>query len=209
MTIRPGAEWGHPALSPLGIVDVADDAALGALVESFRRSGRPLPPVRLNGGDLARTLGALPGPPAVAPGTAGRLLPVDVGRAEIDGEPHWFVAHLVARRSWWRGAIVAVMNTEHRGTWDVTRRGHPNDGRLDVVEVAPTMNLRQRCQATRRLPTGTHVPHPAITERRVSSAEWRFPRPLRITLDGRPHGSATHLRVVCEPDALEVFVPSG
>lgn len=210
MTIRPGVEWGRPAARPPNLVEASGDAALGAIVGAARRAGEPIPPVLLSAGDLARTLGTNPRVPAAgAADGAGRLLPVDIGRADLDGQPQWFVAHLVARRSWWRGGIVAVMNAEHLGRWDVARRGHPNDGRLDVVEVAATMPLRQRWQASRRLPAGTHVPHPAITERRVRSVEWSFSAAQRVTVDGQPAGSVTHLRVTVEPDALEIFVDGG
>ena len=55
-----------------------------------------------------------------------------------------------------------MLNADRIGAWDVAPRAHPNDGQLDVVEVDASMGLRDRWQASRRLATGTHVPHPAI-----------------------------------------------
>ena len=58
-------------------------------------------------------------------------------RVDADGRRLTAVAHVVARGGgpWWRGPIVAVMNADRLGRWDVAPRAHPNDGRLDVVEV--------------------------------------------------------------------------
>ena len=53
------------------------------------------------------------------------------------------------------------------------------------------MTLRARWQARRRLPTGTHVPHPAIRTRRLREASWPFDPPLRLWVDGVAHGSVT------------------
>ena len=116
------------------------------------------------------------------------------------------VAHVVARgRTWWRGPIVAVMNAEHIGAWDVAPRAHPNDGQLDVVEVDAAMTMRARWQARRRLPAGTHVPHPAIAMSRAKHRSWTFERPLRLWVDGVAHGTVRSLGVAIEPDAVIVY----
>jgi diacylglycerol kinase family enzyme len=161
------------------------------------------PAVLLAGGDLWRTCGGANRAPA-----AGNvaILPVDVGVATIDGRERVFVAHLVARgRSAWFGPVLAVCNAEYVGSWDVAPRSHPGDGRLDVVEV-DGMPLADRWRARRRLPTGTHVPHPAIRQRRVVEATFRFARPRRLWLDGAPAGRASELIVRVEAAALTVCV---
>ena len=205
MTIRKGVEWGSEQPRPAGLVELADDAAYGRLVDECRRTGRPIPPTTLRAGGLARTLGApLPGAVPGRPGPTTQVLPIDLGRARLDGVDHWFAAHLVARRSWWYGPVVAVMNAEFLGDWDVAPRSHPNDGRLDVVEVDAALPIGQRWRARSRLPRGEHVPHPLITERRVREQAWTFARPMRIWLDGVAHGRVRHLEVAVEPDAAEL-----
>ena len=93
------------------------------------------------------------------------------------------------------GPIVAVMNVDRLGRWDVAPRAHPNDGALDVVEVDAAMGVRARWQARRRLPTGTHVPHPAIRTRRGRpSAAWTFDRPLAAVGRRRRAGHRTLAR---------------
>jgi diacylglycerol kinase family enzyme len=135
------------------------------------------------------------------------MLPVDAGRAVVDGQEHWFVAHLVARNSWWRGEIVAVMNAQFIGRWDVAPRSHPNDGRLDVVHVDASMSVRARGQARRRLITGTYLPHPQIASRRVAEHSVTMTRPVDIWLDGvRVARGVRQLSVRCVPDAFSVVV---
>ncbi len=203
MTVRRGEDWGRRAPRPTDIVEVADDAAAAALVDVARRDGRAAPVVGLLGGDLRRTLG---GGEAVdhLDDEVGEYT-VDVGVVELDGVERVFVAHLVARRSWWRGELVAAMNTEHRGPWDVAPRGHPNDGRLDVVHVLD-LGVHDRWKAWRRLPTGTHVPHPGIIVRQTASADLTLRRPLRVFLDGPAAGTTDHLAIRVESDALTVCI---
>ena len=123
-----------------------------------------------------------------------------------DGRRLTAVAHVVARgRTWWRGPIVAVMNAERIGRVGRRPRAHPNDGQLDVVEVDAAMSLRARWQARRRLPNGTHVPHPAIAMSRAKQRSWTFERPLRLWVDGVEHGTVRSLGVAIEADGVIVY----
>lgn len=135
-----------------------------------------------------------------------QLVDVDVLRVTADGRHLDAVAHVVARRGWWRGQIVMVMNVDHLGDWNVAPRGHPNDGKVDVVEVDPAMTLRERWQARQRLPQGTHLPHPRIATRSVATASWHFERPLGLWVDGEARGRVTDLAVEIEPDAFELHI---
>ena len=205
MTIRKGEAWGEPGtLADDGVV-VHSDAEARRVVERARRAGEPLPPLGLAGGDLCRTLGGRGDVERLRSGDALRA-PVDLGAVLVDGRPHWFVAHLVTRRSWWRGRILAAMNAEFLGAWDVAPRAHPNDGVLDVVEVAAGMSLADRVKARRRLPAGSHVPHPAITRSRRPALQVTFDRPTPVWLDGERVGTASTLSVRVEADALTCVV---
>ncbi len=204
MTIRKGDEWGSIGPLPAGVVQVRSDGELGELVTRHRVAGTDLPPVVLAGGDLMRAVGG--------GGSLDRLggdvahLPVDVVRVDADGRTGWFVAHLVARRSWWHGEVVAVMNGQHLRQWDVAARAHPNDGRVDLVRVAATMSVRDRWQARRRAVTGAHVPHPAISMSIHRQVTIELSRPSNLWLDGRRWASASTLVLTVEPDALVVCV---
>ena len=205
MTVRKGEAWGDTGGLPPGGVVVADDAEARAVVTAARRAGEPLPALGLVGGDLCRTLGGRGDDAGLRSPEAARL-PVDLGSVLLDGRQHWFVAHLVARNWWWRGRIVAVMNAEFLGDWDVAPRAHPGDGLLDIVDVAAAMSLTDRWTARSRLRTGGHVPHPAITTSRRAAVQVEFERPTPVWLDGERVGEARHLSVRVEPDSLVCVV---
>jgi hypothetical protein len=201
VTVRRGGGWGEPGrLAEDGVV-VHSDAEARRVVERARRAGEPLPPLGLAGGDLCRTLGGRGDVGRLRSGDAARL-PVDLGAVLVDGRLQWFVAHLVARRSWWHGPLLAAMNAEFMGDWDVAPRAHPNDGLLDMVTVDAAMTLTDRIQARRRLPTGAHVPHPAIRQSRRPAFQIEFDRPTGVWLDGERVATATNLSIRVEPDAL-------
>jgi hypothetical protein len=198
VTIKKGEEWGERGRLPTDAVVVRSDAEARAVVERARRAGEPLPPLGLLGGDLCRTLGGSGDEHRLRSGEAA-LLPVDLGSVLVDGRLHWFVAHLVARKGWWRGRIYAAMNAQFLGRWDVAPRSHPNDGLLDTFDV--TMTMGERLKARSRLPSGAHVPHPAIKERRVGAAQLDADG-LEVFLDGQSLGPARTLSIRIEPDAL-------
>lgn len=197
MTIGKGVDWGERVARPDGLVVVGSDAELAVLVASGSRA-----PMAVAGGDLHRTLGDSDG----GDGSTVQRVPLDAFRVTADGVEHCAVAHVVARRSWWRGPIVGVFNCEHLGRWDVAPRGHPNDGRADVLEVDEAMTVRARVQAWRRLRSGTHVPHPAIHVSQRTAASWGFARPLRLYVDGRRHGEVINLEVNVEADAFHLHI---
>ena len=203
MTIRKGEPWGTPGPLPPDSVVIESDAEARAVVTQALRDGTPVPPLALLGGDLARTVGAS-GDPARLTGRATMHLPVDLGVARLDGEEHVFVAHAVARRSLWRGRLVAAMNAEWLDRWDVAPRAHPNDGLLDVVDGDPSLDDRLKMRS--RLPSGQHVPHPAIRVTRTKELELTFDRPLDVWLDGVRVGRVTTLGLSVRPDALLCIV---
>ena len=159
-------------------------------------------PVGLGGGDMARTLGG--GTPGRFPGLVVTA-PIDLLRVEADGRTTWAVAHVVARRSWWRGEVWLAMNAQFLGNYDIAPRSHPNDGKVDVVHVQPQMSIRARRQARERARTGTHLPHPQLEATQSVVAAATFQQPLVVWVDGVRWGTATDISVTCEPDALTVY----
>ena len=203
MIVERGRPWGEPGPLPEDGVVVASDAEARHVVESARRAGRVPPALGLVGGDLCRTLGGT-GDEARLRSAEAMTLPVDLGSVLVDGRLHWFVAHLVARRSWLRGRAVAVMNAQWLGSWDLGPRSHPNDGLLDVTDG--DLPLRDRWEARRRARTGTHLPHPALHTSRTAAVQLELDPPLDVWLDGERVARARTLAVRVEPDALTVVV---
>lgn len=203
MPIAKGQPWGAPGALPADGVVVSSDAAAREVVERARRAGAAVPTLGLTGGDLCRTVGGradearLRTPEAVT-------LPIDLGSVLLDGVQHWFVAHLVVRRGWWRGRVIAVMNAQWIGAWDVAPRSHPNDGLLDVLDG--DLSFDDRLKARRRLLTGTHVPHPGIAQQRVPAVQFELDRPTPVWLDGERVASARTVSVRLEVDGARCVV---
>lgn len=198
MPIAKGQPWGAPGALPEGGVVVRSDAEARAVVEQARRAGDAVPALGLVGGDLCRTVGGR-GDEARLRTADAVTLPFDLGSVLLDGVPHWFVAHLVIRRSWWSGRVIAVMNAQWIGSWDVAPRSHPNDGLLDVFDG--DLSFDDRLKARRRLLTGTHVPHPGIAQQRRAAVQFELDRPTPVWLDGERVGSARTISARLEVDA--------
>lgn len=202
MTIEKGRQWGTPGRLPDDGVVVGSDAEARAVVESARRADRPVPVIGLLGGDLCRTLGGT--------GDARRLrspqamtFPIDIVSVVVDGRPYWFVAHLVARNRLWTRTWVA-MNAQWLGTLNLAPRSHPDDAVVDTFDarLAPGDLWKVRARAHH----GAHLPHPGITERRVSAIDVDLGRSREVRLDGTVVGVGRHLRLRVEPDAGTVVV---
>lgn len=203
MTIEKHQLWGTPGPLPDGGVLVRSDDEARRIVEAGRRAGTEVPALGLLGGDLCRTVGGRGDEERIRSNDA-MVLPVDLGSVLIDGRSHWFVSHLVARGSWWRGRVVAVMNAQWIGSWDVAPKSHPNDGLLDVFDG--DLGLDDRLKVRSRLATGTHVPHPGIAQSRVAALQLEFPKPTGVWLDGRRVATARTLSIRTEPDAITCVV---
>jgi hypothetical protein len=195
MTIKRGEEWGTTVPRPADMALASGDAELARLVAADPRRA-----LGITAGDLHRAVGS------PAERDPVQRLPIDALVVTIDDRTVIAVAHVLVMASCWRGRIVAVMNCDHVGEWDVAPRAHPNDGRFDIVEVDPRMTIRRRAQARARLPHGTHVPHPDITTRVATRAEWVFDRPMPARVDGVSAGRVTRLTVAISPDHFAIHV---
>lgn len=202
MTIAKGQPWGAPGRFPADGVVVHSDAEARAVVSASMREQRAVPTIGLLGGDLCRTVGGR-GDETRLRSDEAMTLPIDIGSVMLGGERHWFVAHLVARtRSW--STVALTMNAQWLGPWDMAPKAHPNDGLLDAVQAS--LSVSDRLKARRRLPLGTHVPHPGIETRRSAAHRFGFPRALDVWLDGERIGSARELEVTLLPDAIRIVV---
>jgi hypothetical protein len=208
VTIRPGDAWGTRVPPPDGLRTAGSDAEFLRLTLGPERA-----PVRLVGGDMARTLGVVGNGGAAGRSSDGTVLqvPLDVLEVTSDDGVAVACAHVVAkpplrRGGWWAGPLVAVMNAQFHGHWDVAPRGHPNDGRVEVLEIGEGMSLRARWAVRRRLPLGTHLPHPAIGSRSVRESTFEFSRPMVLHVDGERLASVRSMSVRVRPDAVLAYV---
>jgi hypothetical protein len=225
--LRHGQPWGHTATSPPDVEVAGDDADVvaAAMSESGALLGfRPSPR-----SDLARVLGlgsegsgatevaidALaidPDDSPVDPGSAA----VDAVNAVVLGPPpdrlRWTAraAHITVRvdgRAWFSGraTTVVVANGQFLRGADLVPRGHPGDGWAEVQVYA--LGRRARRGMRRRLPTGTHVPHPEVRAGRARRIEIDVGRRrLPVEVDGRRRGRAARLVVTLVPAAIRLLV---
>ncbi len=207
MTIRKGQPWGSMAAPPRDLTTVASNNELRAVVQAARLANTEIPTIGLLGGDLMRTIGGTADSARLRSGELVPHLPIDVVRVRVDDSREgWFVAHLMARRSWWWGPVVAAMNAQFISHCDVAPRAHPNDGMVDVVTVSAEMGLQQRWMAKSRIRLGTHVPHPLISVNQRTSIAIDLTRTTTLWLDGERWGSGRHLQLDVEPDAFVACV---
>lgn len=203
MTIRKHQPWGEPGVLAANGVVVSSDVEASRAVAAARAAGIEPPELGLLGGDLCATMSGT-GSEAHLYGPEARRYPVDLGIAVADGVEHVFVAHVLVRRPLWRGRILAAMNAQFLGPWDLGPKSHPNDGLLDVSDAR--LGFAEKLAARRRAPSGTHVPHPRIEVRRTRARAYRFEPGARLFVDGVAVGGVTELELRVEPDALTVVI---
>jgi hypothetical protein len=204
MAIRRRADWGGTGpLPPDGLV-VRTDADASRALHAAVEAGVEPPTLGLLGGDLCATLGGRRDGARLRSPDATRVV-VDTVEVRLDGgAPRHAVAHVVVRRSWWRGRVVALMNAAWIGSWNVAPRAHPGDGRLEVLDA--DLAFADRWKARSRLPLGTHVPHPSISMSRAEHTVVELERPSDVWLDGERVGRARRIEVTVRPDTLAVVV---
>ena len=190
MTIKPGEPGARLWTALDRSTVVADDAALGRWLAAGGAG-----PVRVGAGDLVRTVGGV--------STGRRVSPLSDRHAA--GRPRRRRARRTdrgrARRrastrslGWWRGPLWAAMNVSRlrvlgrRASGSSQRR----PGRRRSVDA--DMRVAGAAQAARRLPSGTHLPHPAITDHASRARHWDGSQPATVYLDGEPSARARHVR---------------
>jgi hypothetical protein len=218
--IEKGKPWERPASGPPAWEVDGDDAALAAAVRDHpgaRVGFHPSP-----ASDLARALGVH------GPGSGELELGVDALRVTADGRELFAVNMVVMgtppdRTGWSSPApelrvevdgrvvhdtpattVVIASGQFLRGN-DVVPRGHPGDGRAEVQVYAVPRG--QRSGVRRRLPQGTHLPHPAITQtsgRRVDVVAAK--RPVDLEVDGVVTPAAVRVTVEIAPEAFLIVV---
>jgi hypothetical protein len=217
--LRHGEPWGEPASTAPDIDLAGDDADLAGLV------GPPPPPlVRFRpspSSDLARALGLRaesPGATEVAIDALALDEPHDSSavNAVIFGRPPDRLSRsarsarlrvVVDGRPWFdgRGTTLVVANGQFVRRADLVPRGHPGDGWAEVQVYE--LRRAERRPMRRRLPTGTHVPHPRIRTGRGRRIEVEVDgRALPLEVDGRPQGGTRRLAVTLLPGALRLLV---
>jgi len=213
--IRPGDPWGVPASGAVAFEGRGSDVELAQLARSHPGGlVRFVPSAKC---DLARAIGL------TADSAASWELPIDaldlgdglaVNMVVLGTRPDrvraWTrsrpcTVHVDDRLAFdGRATSVLVANGQYLAGRDVVPRGHPGDGRLEVQIYA--VRAGARAAMRRRLPTGTHVPHPDITSVTGRRARIRIAAPARGEVDGRAVPARRLWDVEVVPGALRLLV---
>jgi len=86
----------------------------------------------------------------------------------------------------------------------VAPRGHPGDGRAEVQVYA--VGRRERRAVRDRLRTGTHVPHPAITQRSGRRIDVVFDTPQPMERDGAAQPPTSEFAIEIVESAYQLLV---
>tara|TARA_B100001758_G_C18403866_1_gene610723 strand:- start:867 stop:1475 length:609 start_codon:yes stop_codon:yes gene_type:complete len=202
MNIEKGRSWG--SLSPLppeGVI-IKTNKELLEKVNDCKRQGIDLPTFGLLGGDLWRTLGGRRAEERLYGGEA-TTLDIDLGCALLDGKIFWFCAHMFIG-SKLKGEKIFISNVAHYGKMNPAPKAHPGDGKFDMLEVK--LSPFQTFKAVKRVSAGTHIPHPGIKYRQVSSEQFSFGKKLSIEIDGKNIGKYSTVSIRIENEALRVVI---
>lgn len=213
--IRPGDTWGVPASGAVALEGRGSDVELAELARSH--PGGLVHFVPTASCDLARAIGL------TAQSPASWELPIDaidlgdgfaVNMVVLGTRPdrvrRWtrsrpLTVHVDDRLVFdGRATSVLVANGQYLAGRDVVPRGHPGDGRLEVQIYA--VRAGERASMRRRLPTGTHVPHPDITSATGRRSRIRVAAPARAEVDGMGVPARRLWEVEVVPGALRLLV---
>lgn len=219
--IKPGEEWGRPSEAVPDLEVTGGDFDLAAAV-----AGRPGVLVRFRpdaGSDLAGAVGLTRSAPpsgigrgievaldvlAVAEhGSAVNMIVVGSPPDASRGFVRRFGANVrVDEKPVFHGPCtgIVIATGQFRRGLDLVPRGHPGDGRAEIqIYAVPS---RERRQLRNRLATGTHVPHPKITQRSGSRVAISIDRRVPLEVDGRDAGRTDLLDVEVLPSAYRLLL---
>ena len=197
MTIEKGKPWGSSCVVSPSRVVISTDSELA------QRTSDEL--ISLNGGDIWRSLGS-PQIPEV--NTAATRVNIDAIQVVVDHQQLHHASSSVEIGSFLgRGRYLCIANASFVGPRNIAPRAHPNDGSLDYLEIDSSISWRQRLIASRRSLTGTHIPHPDISTRRVRDIEIERARPTeKLRIDGVVLKNWKSIRVHIVPDHWQVLL---
>ena len=206
MPIQPGLPWGVVAAEPAPALYLVSDRSVGRFLRDNTAKIVHSQNLCYQAGDLETVLGLTD-----TRDRSQRLKvivdAISVEYTDLQGKRHHDVCfgslHIGNRL--FRGALSIVSNS---GLWrgrEVAPRAHPNDGKLDIVEISPAMRWNQRMMAWRRTRIGTHLPHPLIQYSQGEFFSWSGTS-QRLIIDGEFVSRVQQVSCRIQSDCVAVFV---
>lgn len=204
MVVKKGTQWGRPGRPGPRVPVARSDEEASLLIAQGSVE------VILVSGDMAKTVGSS----GNEKGPRFFSVPIDLLVVSVrhdDGvTDHRVLSHCVVRRKWssggfFRGRFTAFCNAQFLNGRNIAPRGHPNDGKFEIVEIDSRASFRQRFLMLSRMTSGTHVPHPDIHVRQTSAFDEAH-LTGSVFIDGRlVVGGLDSIRI--DTDAIVVWVP--
>ena len=171
--------------------EIADLASLGERI------------IKIESGNIFRTLG---GRESLKPSLSHKstVCEIDLGTVQFDDEMFLFASHCSLRQYHFSTKGVLVMNSQFYKNRRVAIRGHPSDGKLDMLRSQ--LNLRQYMLAAKLSESGSHIPHPDIHIKSSDQHSISFQREMRIFTDGRLIGRSDEVSISLLSKAIKVII---
>ena len=197
MVIAKGEEWGQ-RVHKQGVVCIQSDH------DVFSHLAFPIK------GDIAQTIGSGQRKRSASKRFGTQVewhqLPFDVIEVVIDGATLQAAAHLRAGHLLW-GECHLLCNVAFYKGKRVFAKSHPNDAKVELLTMAREMGVRQRFMAFMKVSQGSHLPHPQMKSRQVTTEYFHFDKSLPIFVDGKKIGRATELKISVIADAINIYIP--
>ena len=208
MTIRKGQEWGHFEERPSDLQLVADDVAACEVVSKCVIESSSTLNLSILKSDMARTLGITGATNLNSQMLCTRFDVIEATYVLTKSEEtirRCFIGRAFISEKLFFGRTIAVLNSSFVGNRDWAPKAHPNDGKLDLVELDSSMNIRQRLTAHRLMKSGSHLPHPQIRYNQLSEYEYATDRSASLSIEGVRIGSIRHCFFRVLPDAVNLY----
>lgn len=208
MTIRSGRDWGELVDRPSNLHVMIDDRHADDFLDSNLDLGAPAPNMAIVSSEFARTLG-LSG--ANAQNSKMLCTPFDLIEATIFKADNlkpvrrYFLGNALVRNRFWLGNIISIHNSSFRKGRNWTPRGHPNDGKMDVVIFDASMNIRQRMRAFHLMKSGSHIPHPKIQYFQTPEFSTEIVKSASLHIEGQKMADASRCEFRLLADAVNLF----
>ncbi len=208
MTIQKGQDWGCFVARPNNLHFAANDREANDYLNKHLSGANKSLEIAILNSELARALGVV--------GAKGDQ--IEMLRTEFDvvettfelgdskcPERRYFLGHAFVRSKWFKGETVGVLNSSFVGRRDWAPGSHPNDGKFDVVEIERSMSMRQRMTAYKLMKSGSHLPHPKITHRKLTQYLVGCSEASTLYIDGIRIGVVKSCSFKILPDAVVLY----
>jgi hypothetical protein len=192
--ITPGKEWGAPCDAQPDLEVHGGDTDLASAVA--QHPGTLIRFTPNADSDIARAVGLRAGDPQRNWAVPMDVLRIDDEKLEGRIAVNMAILGTPPDEANWRshtlsidvdgtttpGFCAVVATGQYRNGLDLVPRSHPGDGWAELQLY--NLPARHRAAMKDRLATGSHLPHPNITQRRIHTTTLTTPTPLQFDLDG-------------------------